>query len=162
MAGTSYSGSGSAADYLCLPSDPSWDFYEDDAQNNILITGVQYEFNPHLGADAVKFFGADLRGAEAPCSVCRTTRSTTIMIPGRTDCYGSWTKEYSGYLVGGFAGYSDSSEYICLDRRPETVPHSGHWDNENLLYFVEGNCGKNLACPPYVDGRELACVVCSI
>jgi hypothetical protein len=82
------------------------------------------------------------------------------MIPGRLDCYPGWTKEYSGYLVSENAGHPSNSEYVCLDSRPDVII-GGH-DNKNgrLFYFVEGVCGS-LKCPPYVEGRELTCVVCT-
>ncbi|XP_060578705.1 uncharacterized protein LOC132735734 [Ruditapes philippinarum] len=154
-------GPGAGANYLCLAGQPTWDHYSDSENAGVHITGVEYEFWPHhksIGA----FFGSDISNSEAPCSVCRTARNTNIMIPGRKDCYPGWTKEYSGYLVSGSPSYDDSTEYICLDRRPETVVHSGNSDNDNMLYFVEAFCGKSLECPPYIHNRELACVVCSM
>lgn len=169
MAGTYYpsgrdgSGKGSGGDFLCLPSIPIWDYYSDNDDNNIKITGIEYDFNPfHDSATQVPFFGTYLGRSEAPCAMCHVSRGQSIMVPGRKECYDGWTKEYSGYLVSGYPGYADSSEYICLDRRPEVVPHSGKAETENQLFFVEGHCGGTLACPPYIEGRELACVVCSI
>ena len=167
MGGTYYDdslGHGNGANYLCLSDQPTWDYYSETIGNNIRITGVEYEFSRHAtlaGHDLEKFFGSDIYNSEAPCSVCRSERSTSVMIPGRKDCYPGWTMEYSGYLVGAYPGYNDASEFICLDRRPETVVHSGNNDNDNLLYFVEATCGKSLECPPYVHDRELACVVCT-
>ncbi|XP_053374310.1 uncharacterized protein LOC123532414 [Mercenaria mercenaria] len=166
MAGTYHDtvghGPGPGSNYLCLADQPTWDYYSDTANNIIHITGVEYEFhatNPH---DIQSIFGSDIQDSDAPCSVCRTQRNTNVMIPGRKDCYPGWTKEYSGYLVGGSPNYDDSTEYICLDRRPETVVHSGISYNDNMLYFVEAFCGKSLECPPYEHNRELACVVCSM
>ncbi|XP_060559260.1 short-chain collagen C4-like [Ruditapes philippinarum] len=157
------SGGGSGANFLCLPENPLWDHYTNTKDNGISITGVEYTFSPHTSvADQVQFFGSALGYSEAPCVTCHINRGSNIMIPGRTECFGGWTKEYSGYLVAGYPGYGDSTEYVCLDRRPEVVAHSGNADAENNLYFVESHCGGTLACPPYVDGRELSCVVCSI
>ncbi|XP_045169966.2 short-chain collagen C4-like [Mercenaria mercenaria] len=167
MAGTYHDDSqhkGSGANYLCLSDQPTWDHYSETVNNVIRITGVQYEFWMHTqhAHDLQEFFGSDVHDSEAPCAVCRAPRSTNVMIPGRTDCYPGWTKEYNGYLVGAYSGYDDAAEYVCLDRRPETVVHSGDSDDDNMLYFVEAYCGKSLECPPYVNNRELACVVCSM
>jgi hypothetical protein len=156
------SGKGTGANFLCLPDNPLWDYYTDTKENAISITGVEYNFYPHSTAEQIKFFGSAPGHSEAPCATCRINRGSNIMIPGRTECFDGWTKEYSGYLVAGYPGYADSSEYVCLDRRPEVVAHSGNAVYENNLYFVESHCGGTLACPPYVDGRELSCVVCSI
>ncbi|XP_060578704.1 uncharacterized protein LOC132735733 [Ruditapes philippinarum] len=166
MAGTyhddaNYKGAG--ANYLCLADQPTWDHYSETVNNVIRITGVQYEFYAHSEThhDLQDFFGSDIHDDEAPCSVCRAPRSTSVMVPGRKDCYPGWTMEYSGYLVGAYSGYDDASEYICLDRRPEVVVNSGSSYGDNMLYFVEAYCGKSLECPPYVNNRELACVVCT-
>ena len=68
--------------------------------------------------------------------------------------------EYTGYLMTMSRKYHSSSEYICVDGDPEDVPRGNGNQNGGLLYVVEAACGS-LACPPYVNGRELACVVCS-
>lgn len=155
-------GPGAGANYLCLADQPTWDYYSETSNNEAHITGVQYEFNALQDHDLTTIFGSNIRNSEAPCSVCRTQRNNNIMIPGRKDCYPGWTKEYNGFLVGGYPSYDDSTEYICLDRWPETVVHSGSRDNDNMLYFIEAFCGKSLECPPYIHNRELTCVVCSV
>ena len=82
------------------------------------------------------------------------------MIPGRNACYKGWTLEYSGFLVSGDYGHASATEYICLDRNPD-FNSGGFTSNDGaLLYFVEVVCGS-LECPPYVNGRELTCAVCS-
>ena len=53
-----------------------------------------------------------------------------------------------------------ASEYICVDKDPEVTWHGSKDENGNLLYIVEAACGS-LTCLPYVNGRELACAVCS-
>lgn len=62
--------------------------------------------------------------------------------------------------MAGYHGYKAGSTYTCVDSYPDTV-HGGHADkNGYLFYTVESRCGT-LKCPPYVEGRELVCVVCS-
>ena len=162
MAGSLRDLTGGSSNYLCLAGDPTWDYYEDGIQGVCSVYGVEYEFNTHDASHRTNFFGSDIYNDDAPCSVCHTTRATNIMIPGRNTCYVGWTKEYSGYIVTDNNGLTHGTEYICLDRRPDVAIGGKISDNENLLYLVEANCGKTLECPPYVHGRELACVVCSM
>ena len=96
---------------------------------------------------------------DVPCAVCRSSKSSILMIPGRNLCYGGWRLEYAGYLVGQYYKHS-GSEFICLDSEPETVAGGEGGSSGKLLFFAEAICGA-LKCPPYVNGRELTCVVCS-
>ncbi|WAR10151.1 hypothetical protein MAR_035227 [Mya arenaria] len=165
MAGTSlddHSAHGEGSNYFCLSDTPIWDHYSEGVDNGIFLSGVEYAFHPHFQSSSLsQFFGSNIVQGEAPCAICKVIRETSVMIPGRKDCYPGWTKEYSGYLVGGYPGYGDSSELVCLDRRPEILLDDGKFQGENLLYFVEAHCNGGLTCPPYVNGREISCVVCS-
>lgn len=52
------------------------------------------------------------------------------------------------------------TSFTCVDSHPDTL-HGGSKSKEGyLLYPVEATCGS-LKCPPYLEGRELVCVVCS-
>jgi hypothetical protein len=82
------------------------------------------------------------------------------MIPGRNICYKDYTLEYSGYLMSGHYSNAGSSEYICVDDKPEALEAGNEVKDEKYSYFVEASCGA-LKCPPYKNSRELACVVCS-
>ncbi|XP_052790067.1 uncharacterized protein LOC128224294 [Mya arenaria] len=161
-AGNFYSQNG-AADILCLTSEPIWGAYDDTAQSySSKVYGTEYEFDLYTNGGA-QFFGKNLQNHDAPCAVCHTSRRTTVMIPGRNQCFPGWTKEYSGYLVStlsGYSGYTSSSNYACLDLEAEF--ESADYENKNgkLMYLVEAICGS-LRCPPYVNYRELTCVVCS-
>ncbi|XP_045177314.2 short-chain collagen C4-like [Mercenaria mercenaria] len=156
MGGNAYTDKGGPANYVCLPEDPIWGKYQDGIQNHgNKIYGTEYElygsFNP---------FDKNLHDEDAPCAVCRTYYATTIMIPARTDCYSGWNKEYSGYLMSIDTVHPAAGEYICIDSDPEYILHGSGNQNGNVLYVVEAVCGS-LPCLPYVDGRELTCVVCS-
>ena len=161
-AGSLYSNTGGAANHLCLSPDPIWDHYTDAVDALSKIYGVEYEFTANA-ADKNRhtaFFGKRLQDQDAPCSVCQSSRTKVLMIPGRNACYKGWTLEYSGYLVSGDYGHASATEYICLDRNPD-FNSGGFTSNDGaLLYFVEVVCGS-LECPPYVNGRELSCAVCS-
>jgi hypothetical protein len=118
------------------------------------------EYNVY-NADSSLLFGENLRDWDVQCAVCRvTSRATVLMIPARNECYDGWTREYAGYLMAGRRDHAAASQYVCVDAAPETLDGSVKDDNGKLFYLVEGRCGS-LKCPPYVEGRELTCVVCS-
>lgn len=159
-AGIGYNDNGGGANTLCLPPDPQWDHYEDGVDSGARIYGTEYDVAwKHPGSEP-NFFGKNIRNEDVPCTVCNSQRPTTIMLPARRECYPGWTKEYSGYLMSGHSGHPSPSEIICVDKIVD-VEVGGHDDrNGHLLYLVDGICGS-LKCPPYVNGRELTCVVCT-
>ena len=161
-AGSLYSDTGAAANHICLSPDPIWDHYTDAVDALARVYGVEYEFYGSV-ADKPRhtaFFGKRLDNQDAPCSVCQSPRTNVLMIPGRNACYKGWTLEYSGYLVAGHYNHPAATEYICLDKDPEFNVGGFTDDNGALLYLVEAVCGS-LECPPYKNGRELTCAVCS-
>ena len=161
-AGSLYSDTGAAANHICLSPDPIWDHYTDAVDALARVYGVEYEFYGSV-ADKPRhtaFFGKRLDNQDAPCSVCQSPRTNVLMIPGRNACYKGWTLEYSGYLVAGHYNHPAATEYICLDKDPEFNDGGFTDDNGALLYLVEAVCGS-LECPPYKNGRELTCAVCS-
>ena len=158
-AGSDLHDTGAAANYLCLSPDPLWGHYNDAHDSDSKVMGVEYAFSGHSHTSAA-FFHKHLFGEDAPCSLCRSPRSTVIMIPGRNQCYKGWTLEYKGYLVAGYFGHVAATEYVCLDDNPDVIPGGHTSQYGKLFYMVEGRCGS-LTCPPYVDGREMTCVVCS-
>ena len=56
--------------------------------------------------------------------------------------------------------HGSATEYICLDVDAEMIPGGAANANGRVFYLAEAVCGS-LTCPPYVNGRELTCVVCS-
>lgn len=99
---------------------------------------------------------------KAPCAVCKTNRSNADMLPARNQCIDGWTKEYHGYLVGGYYGHKSATQLVCLDADPEILSGGNHAANSKrkLFSFVESRCGS-LHCPLCLNGRELTGVVCS-
>lgn len=141
----------------CLPSNPQWDHYQDGNYGGYRahIFGTEIDL-----PSASHYFSRDVDEQDMPCAVCRTPRATVLMIPARTSCYAGWTQEYHGYLMAGAYDGDGAYNHICMDRYPEFLQHGASDDNQNVVYLVEAQCGS-LPCPPYYDGRELACVVCS-
>jgi hypothetical protein len=155
--GPVYTNKGASANYLCLPEEPLWNVYEDAEQTAGTVYGAEYELKDR---NVNNFFGKGMKDQNVPCCVCRTTRASVLFIPGRNQCYDGWTLEYEGYLSSGYFTHEASSEFVCLDAKPEIINGGSANENGKLFYFVEARCGS-LRCPPYVNGRELTCVVCS-
>ncbi|CAH1269381.1 Hypp4164 [Branchiostoma lanceolatum] len=154
--GTHYTQTGGGTNYLCLPKNPEWGSYQDGHQlNSAYIYGAEYE----LSHD-VPFGSKNLNDHDVPCAVCQTYRSNQLMIPARKTCPTGWFPEYDGYLMASYRDHAGAKEYVCMDKKPE-AEHAGHLNHDGALFYpVEAACGA-LPCPPYVDGRELTCVVCS-
>jgi hypothetical protein len=156
--GSHYTHTGAAANYQCLPNDPTWSKYNDAVGDAATMYGAEFEVGGSVGDT---LFGGHLADQDVACVVCRSrSRATSVMIPARTSCYVGWHLEYAGYLMAGASTHVAASEFVCVDAHPQPEPHSFQNDNGKLFYFVEGICGS-LPCPPYVNGRELACVVCT-
>ena len=82
-----------------------------------------------------------------------------IMIPAKTTCPPSWTQEYFGYLMSAY--FNDPrSMYECIDYNAEAVKYDKGYTGKAAFYFVESRC-EGIACPPYGEGRELSCTVCT-
>ncbi|OWF51559.1 uncharacterized protein LOC110448979 isoform X5 [Mizuhopecten yessoensis] len=152
--GSHYSNKGAAAEYVCLPPDPSWGPKQNiRAQQPGLMYGAEYE-------DDILFNVKD-RNRDVPCAVCRSSiQSTSIMIPARSTCYPGWDAAYHGYLASGYYNQPAASQYVCVDQEPQTLLGGGSSNDEGKLFFqVRAKCGS-LKCPPYEDDKVLSCVVC--
>ncbi|XP_048744347.2 short-chain collagen C4-like [Ostrea edulis] len=154
--GSHYSDSGAAVDPLCLPRDPEWGRYKDGVDGHkAYVYGAEYQTSSSLSNLR------SLHDHDVPCAVCLIhNRSVLRVFPARKTCYKGWKLEYDGYLMAGRHNHAAATTYKCVDKKPDTVT-GGHSDrNGYLFYSVEARCGS-LKCPPYVNGRELVCVVCS-
>ena len=88
-AGSLFTDTGAAANYLCLSPDPLWNHYTDAVDSFARVYGMEYEFSRATKSDVLrhtKFFGKRLDDQDAHCSVCETQRSNVLMIPGRNVC----------------------------------------------------------------------------
>jgi hypothetical protein len=98
---------------------------------------------------------------DVPCAVCQVKSSSVVMVPGKNTCFKNFVKEYTGYLMAGHSTHKAASEYVCVDGEAEPASKSlAQNHNGKLFYFVRAKCGS-LKCPPYKEGDDLTCVVCS-
>ncbi|XP_062603270.1 short-chain collagen C4-like [Saccostrea cucullata] len=154
--GSHYTHKGAAVDPLCLPRDPEWGTYVNgNNDGRAYVYGAEYEVYSFPGRLT------SLNHQDIPCAVCLVqNRSVVEMFPARRTCYKGWTLEYQGYLMAGYRDHAAGTTYNCVDENPDTLHGGKATTHGYLLYLVEGRCGS-LKCPPYVEGREIVCAVCS-
>ena len=148
---------GGSAEKLCLPDDP--DYIPETADVTVTlpsrIYGVEYEFFVGPLANATEH--------NAPCAICFVpTRASVIMIPAKTVCPSSWTREYYGYLTTELdSDTHHRSSFTCLDNSAEEIPGTRpNTGSAALLYYTISTC-HGLSCPPYENDRIVSCVVCT-
>ena len=153
--GTLYTDRGGAAEKLCLPNNPDYlpgtDTFTSSESH---IYGAEYQNNfPN---------NANVHDHDVPCAVCHVpTRATVIMVPAKSLCPSSWTREYYGYLTTERDTHQRSS-FNCVDINLEVIPGSSADTNGALFYYVGVNSGcTTLDCPPYEINRILSCAVCT-
>ena len=151
-----HSHTGGGVNHICLPNQPKYGKYTDHFERTGAIYGTEYEvssFNP---------FKRNVHNHDVPCAVCYIgSRGTQLMMPARDDCPNGWHEEYHGYLMTAHWDDKKPSNFICIDSDPESVPGSFGSHDGALLYLVQASCGHFSSCPPYYQGRELTCAVCS-
>jgi len=165
-----YTHVGGGAEYLCLTDQPEW--------NNIVpgrqpwggyIYGTEYEFGAGWTKNQPFSYdnngGSDLNANHAPCVVCiRSGVTEVVMIPGKFSCpVDNMNLEYNGHLVSQHYGYAGKSSWACLDQAPEGIPGMGSDAPGALMYPTQVSCAeKSILCPPYQDGNEISCAVCTM
>ena len=143
--------SGAGTNYLCLPKDPEWAYIQSPLHFSY-VYGAEYETHGSTFDD--------VKEHDVPCAVCRTNSTNVLMIPAKMTCPTRWIREYYGFLMSEGYNHASSKEYVCMDRFPETL--TGTYVNRNgaLFYFQKAVCGS-LPCDPYINLKELTCVVCT-
>ena len=160
--GTNHLAQGGSAERVCLPDNPDYIPGSIDISSSIasrfknVIQGTNLQVDYRLPGNPLQH----LHDHNVPCAVCFVpTKSTTIMVPAKSTCPLTWTREYYGYLMSGHDGFYRSS-YTCLDIDPEAVPGIGRNTNSSFLYHAVTDC-NGLTCPPYKNDCMLSCVVCT-
>ena len=157
VAGSEWTQAGSAS-FLCLHESPQ--FLEttpglQEGRGRIHAT----EYEPRASPPAF----TNIYRHDAPCAVCYApTRNAQIMIPARTTCPDTWTREYYGYLMADKSeGHHSGEVPACVDVNAESVAGSSGYNTlRSQFFFIEITC-TGTVCPPYFNGAEIACVVCT-
>ncbi len=160
--GANHRAQGGSAEKICLPDDPDYipgsiDISSSPAHGfRSVVQGAELHVNYNVSGNPLQH----LHQHNAPCAICDVhTRARVIMVPAKTVCPPSWTREYYGYLMTEHDGNYRSS-YTCVDVDPEVVPGESSNTNPSLFYHTITDC-NGLLCPPYENGRMLSCVVCT-
>ena len=154
--GTKYNSQGGSAETICIPENP--DYIPETAQVIVpwfsTVQGAEYEFFAGPLENHTQY--------NAPCAVCDVpSRSRAIMIPAKTMCPPSWTREYYGYLTTDAEVHAHQrSSYTCLDISPESIAGTSANTDPLLIHYTITNC-NGLSCPPFENGRILSCAVCT-
>ena len=155
--GNFWSITGGGSEKVCLPPDP--DYLPGTSGLN---TGIPS--SPHMyGAEYEYLAGpnSNVNQHNVPCAVCfASSRAATLMIPAKTTCPPTWTREYYGYLTSERASHPARSVFSCVDNDPEVIGATQANTNGALFYYVLTTC-NGLTCPPYENERALSCVVCT-
>ncbi|KAH3706653.1 uncharacterized protein LOC127856995 [Dreissena polymorpha] len=153
-AGTGHLVSGGGANYICLPKVPELATSVMTAQYTSTIHGAEYQTHSST-------LHSSIFDQEVPCAVCRTTVSTTVMIPGRLACFDGWKMQYRGFLMAERDIHPNNKQFVCVDENPEIAEGSSNANEDGgLFHFQFPKCGS-LKCPPYTERFAMSCVVCS-
>ena len=153
--GTHYTHEGGGANLLCMPAEPEYTLdHRPGVGGYSLMYKVDYAYPTRI----------HIQHRSVPCAVCHvSTRPAIFMIPAKTTCPSSWTREYYGYIMSSYAGEGRGRLlFECVDKDYEALPGSMNGANNDLLHHVEASCGDNgFPCPPYDEQKEINCVVCT-
>ena len=151
MGGSKHNQAGGGSTRLCMPLDAEYTLpYTSGVQNYSPLYQVQYQ-------NTIRNHGHDI-----PCAVCLvTTNELVLMIPAKTSCPSSWTREYYGYLMSErvHSGHHRST-FECVDKDLDSAVGSSEYQAPGLFGHVEAVC-NGLPCPPYNNYKEINCVVCT-
>ena len=155
--GSYFQEQGGGANYLCLPEQPQYSTYTTGTQSGrAYLYGAEYK-TAGIDNGPLRSFNEH----NVPCAVCYTsTRGTVVMIPARTTCPSSWTREYYGYLMAERSLHRRTM-FECMDHSPQSVPGSISRTYGVLFYHTEVKCNYGIPCPPYDTQKEVMCVVCT-
>ena len=153
VGGTYYNDEGGASNHMCLRPDPIFRPTDEARSTRSEVHGAEYHHPPK----------SQLHDHEVPCAVCQVTRRSMLMMPGTNLCDEGWTTEYVGYISSEKGGNANHhrSEFICVDDDAEPTPNSSPDDDDGILLIPAQTICGSLPCLPYVDSKDLLCVVCS-
>ena len=155
--GSEHMNQGGGAEKICVPLDPDYIDAPRSTSATFFSTlhGVEYQ---SLNGPLHNLFDHN-----APCAVCYAfTRAAMIMVPAKTQCPSSWTREYYGYLMTEREHRNHHrSSFDYVDVNPDVVPGAGVNTEGALFQYVIASCSTGIQCPPYVANKVMSCAVCT-
>ena len=149
---------GGSSEYTCLPN-ANPEFLHN-------TTGLQPHRTQLYGTE-YEFFNtsSSLGSHNAPCAVCYTrTRIAKVTIPAKITCPPSWTREYYGYYMSTAQNFTQNTKTpVCMDNDAQALQVGEESDRQSVrsfLHFMETTC-IGISCPPYSNGAEVTCAVCT-
>ena len=137
---------GGGGEILCLPLNP--DYISNSQSTNAsfysTLHGAEYDTanGPH----------DSLFNHNVACVVClASTRSAMTMVPAKTQCPSSWTREYYGYLMAERENDVEfaQSSFTCVDISPETIAGEAGDSRGTHFTYILATCNDGIPCPPY-------------
>ena len=156
---------GATASLLCLPELSNYDVIEAGVQDSRpYIEGILYMVGNFP-------MWSPLHMRRVPCTLCRVPdRGVATVHPARNTCLGNWTLEYTGFMMGSATSQNHGTDSICVDadaepQSPERSAYEG--DGHGVMYgaisMTHTDCNPgDMTCPPYYEGQEILCAVCSV
>lgn len=169
VAGSHHRNTGGSANLLCLHRDPdvSARIQTPFRENSSPVHGAEYFIGTNL-PDNSPFsyrnnYGRNIDRHNAPCALCyRSDREAVTMIPGKFQCPGDLTTEYSGFLTGAQHNHQ-KSEFNCFDEAPEVTIGSQGADGAHLINIAQVWCEKGAGfCPPFSTYNKVPCSICTM
>ncbi|XP_060588908.1 uncharacterized protein LOC132744268 [Ruditapes philippinarum] len=109
--GSEHGARDSAANYVCLHKQPTWNDNNVYKSQTNLMHGAEYQTG---STNWDKIYEYDV-----PCVVCHVPSSNIVIIPGRNVCHEKHSLQYSGYLMSGHDSNTSETEFVCVDDERE-------------------------------------------
>ena len=156
VGGSIFNNNGGGAEKLCMPPIPDYINAPGSVVTIARSTIHGTEYQTHYGPIR------SLLNQNVPCAVCyASTRAAMIMVPAKTQCPSSWTREYYGYLMTEVEDvHHYRTSFDCVDVNHDVVAGGASDSNGAMYYHVVASC-NGLQCPPYEVNRVMSCAVCT-
>ena len=63
--------------------------------------------------------------------------------------------------MSGHHSHKGYTMYVYVNKDAQPLPGLGAGYDAALMYHAMADCGYGIPCPPYVQGKELTCVMCT-
>ncbi|XP_072023269.1 uncharacterized protein [Amphiura filiformis] len=147
---------GGGSNYQCLTLSPQFNRSESGQQPaRSRIYGAEYRSGEPGAIHDVHMY-------DSPCVMCqsRMARVQAFMMPATMECPSKWTREYAGYMAAARWNHP-RTEYVCLDRNPETIRGTNTPDPISYFFPVEVVSSSGLPSE-YETGHDLTCAICTM